>query len=403
MRKICFLTTLIPTQMYSHVNEKSTNNMADAANALQWNIYDGLCRNYKQGIKLINILPIGSFPQYYTEPFIARELFDTQYEKGNVNVGFCNIKLVRNYFQPRQIFKELLSEFKGVDDGILYVYTISAPIITAVDLLKRKNKRIKVCSIIADLPNMSSLSSQKSIFQEYFEKYLSKKSYRKTSCIDAYVLLTKYMADYMGIRKPYCVVEGISNCEERIQKELVFDEEYKTVVYTGTLHKRFGVLNLISAFSTIKDDSYRLIICGMGDSEEEVKAAAKIDKRIEYLGQLPRTDVIKIQDEATVLVNPRQNNEEFTKYSFPSKIMEYLSAGKPVVCYKLDGIPNDYDDYLFYVKDNSIQSLADKLLEICEKSEEERKLIGIEGQTYVFTKKNEVIQTKKIKDMMDKI
>ena len=38
-------------------------------------------------------------------------------------------------------------------------------------------------------------------------------------------------------------------------------------------------------------------------------------------------------------VNPRQNNEEFTKYSFPSKTMEYLASGVPVVAYKLDGIP----------------------------------------------------------------
>jgi glycosyltransferase involved in cell wall biosynthesis len=110
---------------------------------------------------------------------------------------------------------------------------------------------------------------------------------------------------------------------------------------------------------------FRLIICGVGDSEKEIIDAAKFDDRIVFLGQLPREEVLRIQTEATVLVNPRKNHEEFTKYSFPSKILEYLSAGKPVVAYKLDGIPDEYDAYLHYPSDESAEALSKKII-VCE-------------------------------------
>ena len=103
-----------------------------------------------------------------------------------------------------------------------------------------------------------------------------------------------------------------------------------------------------------------------------------------------------MQTEVTVLVNPRQNNEEFTKYSFPSKTMEYLSSGVPVVAYKLDGIPDEYDEYLNYVEDNSAEALANKLIEICEMTQEERNAIGSKGQKFVLENKNAIAQTKRI-------
>ena len=160
-------------------------------------------------------------------------------------------------------------------------------------------------------------------------------------------------------------------------------------------------MNLVNAFSQIEDPDYRLVICGIGDSEQAIKDAVKDDSRISFLGQLPRNEVIEWQKKATVLVNPRQNNEEFTKYSFPSKTMEYLSSGIPVVAYKLDGIPDEYDQYIQYVADDSIESLKKKLVEVCEMTREERQELGNIGRNFVLMKKNSTIQVRKICEMID--
>ena len=141
----------------------------------------------------------------------------------------------------------------------------------------------------------------------------------------------------------------------------------------------------------------------MGDCETEIRQAADQDSRIDFRGQLPRNEILKLQKLATVLVNPRQNNEEFTKYSFPSKTMEYLSSGIPVVAYRLDGVPDEYENYLFYVKEDTVESLAEKLWEICELTPEARKAAGQKGRDFVLSEKNSVVQTAKIIRLMDSI
>ena len=117
-------------------------------------------------------------------------------------------------------------------------------------------------------------------------------------------------------------------------------------------------------------------------------------------GYVPKKTINELQQKATILVNPRQNNDEFTKYSFPSKTMEYMLSGKPVVMYKLDGIPDEYDNYLTYVNGNDATSFADTMTKICDLTDTEREKIGNAAREYVKEKKNSVAQTKKIIDLM---
>ncbi len=366
--------------------------MQDAANALQWHLYNGLCVNLGKSIPVFNILPVGSFPQYYNRPFIKSYSFDDE----GKNIGYCNVKLIRNNSKAKKIYKELYKWCVSTEDKkTLFVYTISQPFMSAVSKLKKRFRDLHICSIIADLPDMSNLSSSKSLLLKMFSATKAKESYSLISSVDSFVLLTKHMAGYMGIKQPYCVMEGIATDQKNFA-EPNYEGELKTVFYAGTLHRKFGVLNLLEAFKNIKSEDYRLVICGVGDSEKEIMEAAQKDSRIKFHGCLPREKVLKLQSKATVLVNPRQNNEEFTKYSFPSKNLEYLSSGIPFIAYKLDGIPDEYDEYIMYVKDNDISSLSDKIKEVCEKTSQERKLIGTKARMFVNEYKNDVVQTKRI-------
>ena len=404
--RICFLTKLIPTELYENVLVKSKNNMQDAANALQWHIYEGLCENYGDQVTIINTLPIGSFPQYYSDPFVTTSKFSTKYGNDNINLGFCNIKLIRKHSLSRKIYNALINIFKDCTNGILYIYTISSEFMEAITKFKKVKPEIKVCAIIADLPNMSSLSTNDNVIRKIFISYTAKKSFDSIDSIDAFALLTKQMADYMHIDKPYCVIEGISTATSEYESSGGMpicneSDDLKTILYTGTLHRKFGIIQLLEAFAMIKKNNYRLVICGAGDSEDEINKYAKMDPRIDFKGQLSRNEILKLQKQATVLVNPRQNNEEFTKYSFPSKIMEYLSSGTPVVAYKLDGVPDEYEKYLFYIENNTVEALSNKLMYVCEMDLAERVRWGEKGRDFVINEKNSIRQVSKIISIMN--
>lgn len=400
-REYVFLSLMIPKELSNDVKQNSSNNMADAANALEHNLMQGLAENLSVPPKIINVLPIGSYPQYYSELFVKKSKFKLCNRDNHENIGFCNIKFVRNYFIEKAVYDSLEAYCKKKSGNIVIcIYSASLCFLSAVEKLKDKFPNIIVCDIIADLPGMTNLSSNKSVLLQWYIDYQAKKALNKLKCVDCFVLLTKQMASYLHINKPYCVVEGIASETQELRLE---EHKEKIILYTGTLHKKFGVMNLVSAFCKINNNEYRLVICGIGDSENEIKKVAESDHRISFLGQLPRNEVLRLQRKATVLVNPRQNNEEFTKYSFPSKTMEYLSSGIPVIAYKLDGIPDEYDEYLQYVEDDTIDGLKNKLIELCEMSDEKRQKIGGAGRSFVLKEKNSRVQVKKIVDLINSL
>ncbi len=400
INKITFLSLLVPDEQKKTMLEKSKNNMQDAANALEWHIYNGLAAQLGDRVRLFNILPVGSFPQFYSEPFIPDSLFATGYRNDHENIGFCNIKLLRKVAIPHAVFRALNRYYRDnppADGDWLMVYTISPVFLSAVKKIKKRFPQLKVCAVVADLPEFSNLSAKKSFLLRSLISFQTLQANRELYCVDKFVLLTKQMEDKLNTGKPFWVMEGISTQFPEMERTA---QNEKIIMYSGTLHKKFGIMNLVDAFEQIQNSDYRLLICGMGDAQDEISKLALEDPRIMLLGQISREEVLKWQKQATVLVNPRQNNEEFTKYSFPSKTMEYLSSGVPVVAYKLDGIPDEYDPYLLYVQDNSVESLRKKLVEVCELSEEVRHQIGNAGRSFVINEKNETIQMKKVIDFL---
>ncbi len=385
------LSCLIPHEQAEFFKKNTKHTMQDAASALQWNIYSGLCENLGESIPLFNTLPADSFPQHYKYPFVG----STKFDKAGQGIGFCNVKLIRNFCKYRKIYRALNLWCKSTEgEKTLFIYTISDPFVRAVSKLKERYPKLRTCAIVADLPNMSNLSSSRTLLQKLYADRKSSGTFGMLKCIDRFVLLTEQMADYMKIDVPFMVMEGIAPQSELKTDYTQGDE--KTVLYTGTLHKKFGVLHLVEAFRKIPDKDFRLVICGIGDSEEEIVAQSKEDSRIKFMGQLNRNEVLSLQKKATVLVNPRLNNEEFTKYSFPSKTMEYLASGVPVVAYELDGIPKEYRDYITYPKDDEADTLANVIMELCNLTEAERKSIGQKGQKFVLENKNSLTQSKRI-------
>lgn len=195
-------------------------------------------------------------------------------------------------------------------------------------------------------------------------------------------------------------MEGIANEKSTGLEYGVMDSGKKIILYTGTLHYQFGIGMLLQAFRLIEDNSYELWLCGAGDAEEEIKQLAELDKRVKFWGYLTKADIDKVQQQATVLINPRPNEGEYTKYSFPSKTMEYLMSGKPVIMYKLDGIPQEYNQYIHYIAENNPEKIAEKIKAVCEDSEENRVQFGERARRFILENKNSDIQAQKIMEFI---
>jgi len=137
-------------------------------------------------------------------------------------------------------------------------------------------------------------------------------------------------------------------------------------------------------------------VFGSGDFRPAMEEYARQDKRIRYFGRVSREEVLEYERKASILVNTRDDKDEFTKFSFPSKTIEYMLSGTPMLTTKLPGIPREYFEHLYCVEDNSAETLLKVLAELSAKPEDELLAFGAGAQRFVVNEKNARAQAGKI-------
>ena len=172
----------------------------------------------------------------------------------------------------------------------------------------------------------------------------------------------------------------------------------------GGLNKRYGIKELIDGFNMIENNELELRLYGDGDLVDYIKEKEKENKKIKYMGFKSNDEIIKAEKKAILLVNPRPSNEEYTKYSFPSKTIEYMLTGTPVLMTKLQGMPKEYNDYLYFIEDESSEGIKNTINKLLSKtSTNELIQKGEKAKEFIVNRKNNLVQGDRIIKLMKNI
>jgi hypothetical protein len=202
--------------------------------------------------------------------------------------------------------------------------------------------------------------------------------------------------------RPAVIIECFANENFKDVLNLINSKyKEKVIVYAGGLYERYGIKNLIDGFTMIKNTNVRLWFYGVGSYVNRICEFAELDSRIEYKGVVPNDALINILTRATLLINPRPSHENFTKYTFPSKNMEFMATGTPLVTTLLPGIPEDHMPYIYIIEDESKIGIFNILNTTLQKSEEELHAFGSRCKEYTLANKNNVMQSKRIIQLID--
>ena len=106
---------------------------------------------------------------------------------------------------------------------------------------------------------------------------------------------------------------------------------------------------------------------------------------------------------ATLLINPRYTDAEFTKYSFPGKNLEYAASGTPTLTTKLPGMPEEYCDHVFLLKEETVSGMAVILKEISAIPRERLYEYGQKTKRWMLDRKNCKVQARIVIDFLNKI
>lgn len=278
-------------------------------------------------------------------------------------------------------------------------YVTFLPIVNLITKIIKCKKVCIVADIYSYMADVCDARKKKNFIHKIIGNFI-KKHYKK---IDSYIFLTEEMSKLEPFKnKKYMIMEGITE-EIKVNKQTSIKKNEKYIMYAGALKKEYGVQRLVEAFHKLEVDDIYLYLFGNGAYVEEIQKIQKKDKRIKYLGKKKIEEILEYEKKAMLLVNPRFVRDEFTKYSFPSKIIEYMSSGTPLLSAKLLGIPNEYYKYIYTIDGDSTDDLVDSLNKILKIPQSELHKKGREAQKFIIENKNNIIQTKRILNLISNI
>ena len=336
--------------------------------------------------------------------------------------GFCkNGVLVEALSHPKNIEKlDPLVCLNEQEDGIRYTYLTKRrggyiqllwnSFSSTYRYLKMYRSAFVICDVLSFTSSLGAAIAARilhrkmlGIITDFPEQITGKRDLNSrliwglVRLCNGYIVLTEQMKDRVSPTKPALVLEGhVDSNMAEVENTVEGKHQKKVCLYAGALHKRYGVAKMVEAFLAANVENSELYLFGNGDYAEELSALE--NDRIRYFGSVRNSDIINEELKATLLINPRPTDAEFTKYSFPSKNMEYMVSGTPLLTTRLPGMPEEYYSYVFFFGDESVEGMSRTLKEVLSKPAEELHKKGMSAKAFIIKNKTETLQAKRILD-----
>ena len=388
--QILYISTLTSTKVLDYLYSTSLKKPMYSIQKFHRLLAEGLANNNVQ-VKVLSAIPTSPLSH-------KRKFWNIQTHSENridyKIIPFININIIRQICLFIYAFAyTILWGIKAKNDKRIICDVLNISICLG-GLFAAKLIRVKCTGLVTDMPGLMVGLNNKSLTQRLITAI--NKSY--LSSFDSYILLTEYMNPIINTKnKPYIIMEGLVDREMGSRPHTDFKSQTeRVIIYAGGLYERYGVKMLLDAFMHTSFKDVRFDIYGDGEMSAIMDEYHKSDSRIHYYGVVPNDTIVEAELKSTLLINPRPTHEEFTKYSFPSKNMEYMVSGTPVLTTKLPGMPKEYYKYVFLFDDETVDGYKKTLTDVLSLSNEDLYMKGKSAKEFVLKNKNNNVQGKRI-------
>lgn len=383
-----FIGQVIPQELLNENFEDLNGTVDIAGNTFYTALLEGLAEN---GCSVSAVSRINSKVEKGKKQFNGIEYEFLPYIKINI-IRF----LMLAFGGIAQIIKFKARKKNTNEYAVFNVLRISSSMgaILACKLLK-----IPTIGVVTDVPGYRMKRNKKSMIG-FIADHIGQILLNR---FDMYVLLSEAMRDVIKPdHKPYTIIEGIYDSSKegkgRHSEKVIFENKFE-VVYAGSLHYQYGIMNLVKAVQQLDIPDIELKIYGDGEAAEEIKKIGKKDSRIVFGGLIPRNQLLECEKRASLLVNPRPVEDEYVKYSFPSKNMEYMASGTPVLLTNIPSLPSAYKKYVILADTNKVFVLSNAIEEVYMNQKKYAEL-GVQAKEYINSEKNKKKQSSKVIEMV---
>ncbi len=316
-------------------------------------------------------------------------------------VPFFNLPILKHIsliFNSYNICKKQIKLSKSSTNDDCAVVCDALSLCASYGALKAAKKYgVKSVGLITDLPDYLK-SGESGLFQKLYKKVIE--------MCGSFVLMTKQMNEKINPQgKPYAVIEGQADISMHKKENLLADKfDKKICIYAGGIEEEYGLKILAEGFAAACEGGEladcELLIYGSGGYLAKLLEFCKVHPSVKYEGLKLNDEIIAAELKATILVNPRPSSGEFTKYSFPSKNLEYMASGTPLLATKLPCMPDEYLDYIYVIEDETADGICKAFKEVLGKSREDLHQKGADAKEFVLKYKNNKTQAGKVLDLL---
>ena len=227
--------------------------------------------------------------------------------------------------------------------------------------------------------------------------------FRETASADAAIILSWDLAK--GWRAcPVLHLDGGVESNRVCRDEILLPGE-RTVfpfLYCGATNKWAGVDLLAEAFAGWPESRARLWLCGKGAVPERFPLLAN-DSRVTCFGAVSDDEFDALAAQCYALVNPRRTDLADNQMNFPSKVIEYLRYGKPVVSTWTDGLDPIYRSLLTVAIEGTAPSLRHAMAEAMTWTGDALKKQSDVARQFLFGSRTWGHQARRMRNFMEAI
>lgn len=398
-QNVVFLGFTIPEEL-AHDYFRKDPNPAIQTHKFAWSFARSLATHNQ--VILISSVPIQNYP-LVDKLFIQGGSFKDQDFNGYF-IPFINILVLKHFFRLFFGFFILLYVCVFKKPEVIFVHGVHTPYLILANFFKLFG--FKSAIILTD-PAGVELDTD-----SFLSKFLKKID---KSIIDFFInnadilislapkLVENYDKKIIKLNFPGILNKSFNEgiLANHLEKE---NNQTFRIVYAGGLHEIYGIKKLVNAILTLPPDvSIKMLFLGKGDQLEYIKQSSKVDSRVEYGGFLSNEELIPELLKADLLINPRPTSLEFSGLSFPSKLIEYLATGIPVLTTRIASIPPCYEEFFYYIDDESESGIQQAIVRVIATDPVERKLVASNAQKFIQQEASEVAVGEKINYMIKQL
>ncbi len=393
IQNILYLSALASEKRINLEHKKSGKNPGFAVQKFSRLLVKGILENNVKVLALSNPPYIGRKGKYVHCERETENIITYKY------LPYINIPLLKHISLFLYAFFYVLFWGLKKRDNKAIICDVLAISICMGALFASKINRILSVAVVTDLYGLMQNNDKKS----FLVRMASKLNAWYSSAFDKYILLTEQMNEIVNPKnRPHMVMEALCDSTLVQNNYLTVEKSHpRTIIYAGGINEIYGLKMLAEGFLKADVKDVKLVYYGHGPYVEEFKKLCKLHSNLEYRGIAPNEVVVDEELKASLLVNPRFTTEAFTKYSFPSKNMEYMASGTPLLTTNLPGMPKEYHNYVFLFKEETVEGYADTIRKILSKPESELISFGLKAKKFVLENKNNIVQGKRIIEFLD--